>query len=382
MRELWSLQADARFLNHGSYGACPTAVLERQQEYRKQMESAPVPFMSKRLPELLDSSRVRLAEFLGAEPSHLVFVRNATEGVNAVLSSFPLGKSDEVLTTSFGYGACLKAGDRWCTGQGANLVRAPLPYPLRHPREVLSALKSGASPRTRLIFIDHVTSGTGLVFPLEEILEWAQSRNLPVLVDGAHAPGMLELDLEALARRGMTFYTGNLHKWCCSPKGAAFLWVHPEWASSVHPPVVSHGYGLKSERNQLWSEFDWTGTDDPTAWLCGPVAIDYLAGSLPGGWPEIRSGLAELLAEGAAVVDSVLKTGTEPPPSMRGLLWTIPLQGYPPDLSRTLWTQEKLDVFVHEGYPGGPLVLRLSAFLYNELSDYQRLADCLRRYNR
>ena len=344
----------------------------------RELESAPVPYITGRLPARLDDARKRVSAFLQGDPERLVFVRNATEGVNAVLSSFPLDTGDEILTTSFGYPACLKAAERWCKSRGASLVSAPLRFPIEHPGQVLDALKRAYSSRSKLLLIDHVTSGTGLVLPLEEILPWARSRNLPVLVDGAHAPGMLDLNLDELGVMGATFYTGNFHKWCCSPKGAAFLWVHPNWHLPVHPTVVSHGYGAEGDRPNLWSEFDWTGTDEHSAWLCAPEAIDFLGSLVPDGWQGIRKRNLDLLTEGAAVVDSVLKTGVKPHPRMQGMLWTFPLQGYPADLGRTLWETEQLDTFVNPCYLGGPPVLRLSAFLYNEIGDYEKLAGALK----
>ena len=377
-RRFWSLLPAARFLNHGSFGACPTLILERRQALERELESAPVPYITGRLPARLDDARKRVSAFLQGDPERLVFVRNATEGVNAVLSSFPLDTGDEILTTSFGYPACLKAAERWCKSRGASLVSAPLRFPIEHPGQVLDALKRAYSSRSKLLLIDHVTSGTGLVLPLEEILPWARSRNLPVLVDGAHAPGMLDLNLDELGVMGATFYTGNFHKWCCSPKGAAFLWVHPNWHLPVHPTVVSHGYGAEGDRPNLWSEFDWTGTDEHSAWLCAPEAIDFLGSLVPDGWQGIRKRNLDLLTEGAAVVDSVLKTGVKPHPRMQGMLWTFPLQGYPADLGRTLWETEQLDTFVNPCYLGGPPVLRLSAFLYNEIGDYEKLAGALK----
>jgi len=379
LRSHWSLDPDARFLNHGSFGACPTAIRHRQQALCQELESAPTPYMIGMLPERLDAARERVASFLKSDPRELAFVRNATEGVNAVLSSFPLQHGDEVLTTSFGYPACLKAARRWCESRGANLVAAPLEFPVRAPSEVLAALRKSHSARTKLLLIDHVTSGTGLVFPLEEILSWAKSKSLPTLVDGAHAPGMLELNLSELGQLGATFYTGNFHKWCCSPKGAAFLWVSPNWSEPVHPTVISHGFeGVESDRPKLWSEFDWTGTDDHSAWLCAPESIDYLEQLVEGGWSAIRQRNNELLREGVALVDSVLKTGVEPHRDMLGMLWALPFDGFSDNVRRLLWEQDKLDVFIAPHSMGGPSVLRLSAFLYNELDDYRRLAERLK----
>ncbi len=343
-----------------------------------ELESAPTPYMTGELSHRLDEARRQVGSFLNGDPQNLAFVRNATEGVNAVLSSFPLQHGDEVLTTSFGYPACLKAARRWCESRGATLVAAPLEFPVQDPSEVLAALRKSHSPRTKLLLIDHVTSGTGLVLPLEEIISWAKSKSLPTLVDGAHAPGMLHLNLAELGQIGATFYTGNFHKWCCSPKGAAFLWVNPSWSEPVHPTVISHGFRVEGDRPTLWSEFDWTGTDDHSAWLCAPESIAYLDQLVEGGWSGIRGHNSELLREGVAVVDSVLKTGVKPHPEMLGMLWALPFEGFPDDVRRLLWEQHKLDVFIAPHSMGGPSVLRLSAFLYNEIDDYRRLAEALK----
>lgn len=372
----WQLRQDGIFLNHGSFGACPVAVLNEQRRLREELESAPVPFMAQRLPGLLDAARDQLAIFLGAEPLNLVFVRNATEGVNTALASLdPGGK--ELLLTSYGYPACRKAVERWWLGRGGHLSRVELPFPPASSEAVAETIAAAVGPKTRVLLIDHVTSATGLVLPLGEILDRVARPDLQVIVDGAHAPGALPLSLEALGEAGVTFYTGNLHKWCCAPKGAAFLWINPQAASGVHPLVTSHGWNREDGRPRLWREFDWTGTDDPTAWLVAPFAIEWLASQSQGGWPEIRRRLKSLLMDGAAAVEEVVGKTAVP----EAMIQTMKSMRLPDGLAGEglrlkLWEEHRLDV--HLDLESGPPLLRISAFLYNRPSDYEALATALR----
>ena len=380
MREHWSLDPQAIFLNHGSYGACPQAVLDYQDELRWRLEGAPVPFILDQLPDLLAQARSTVARFLGAEATNLAFVRNATEGVNTVLASFAFQPGDEMLVTSFAYPACRKAAHYWCERSGARVVELALPFPVEDPGDIVEAVRKAVGKKTKLLMLDHITSGTGLILPLEELFQALSGfEELRILVDGAHAPGMVDLHLQEWAGLGLDYYTGNFHKWCCSPKGAGFLWVHPDREEGLHPLVISHGYGAAGPEPRLWREFAWTGTDDPTPWLCAPFAIEFLAGLFPGGWQDLRSRMAELLEEGVAIVKRALQTESITPLAMKGLFETlvIPDSLNSEDLARVLWRDHRIDAFVQAISPGGPVVLRLSAFLYNELEDYRALAAAL-----
>ena len=217
----WSLDPEIVFLNHGSFGACPTKVIETQNELRARMEAEPVRFYIRELPELLDTARSKLAAFLPADPDGLAFVTNATTGVNTALAAIPLDPGDEILVTDHGYNACRNAAEVAARRTGARLVEVPLAFPLTSADLLVEAVIRGLSLRTRVAIIDHVTSPTGLIFPIAELVSELGDRGVTVIVDGAHAPGMLDLDARR-DRRG-PYYTGNCHKWLCAPKGAAFL---------------------------------------------------------------------------------------------------------------------------------------------------------------
>ena len=219
---LWPLERGLAFLNHGSFGACPTEVLRHQSALRAEMEAEPVRFLSRELDDRLDAARTALAAFVGAAPEDLAFVTNATSGVNAVLRSLPLGPDDELLTTDHAYKACWNTLEFVAERARARVVVAPIPFPLSSPDEVVGAVLSRVTARTRLALLDHVTSPTALILPIERLIAELGRRGIDVLVDGAHAPGMLPLDLGAL---GAAYYSGNCHKWLCAPKGSAFLWV-------------------------------------------------------------------------------------------------------------------------------------------------------------
>ncbi len=379
----WSLDPEITFLNHGSYGACPRAVLEAQAVWRARLEAEPVRFFEEEYLPALDEARRRVARFVGADPEGLVFVPNATTGVNTVLRALPLGPGDELLTTDHVYPACRNALEETAQACGARLVVAELPLPITGPDDVLEALDRAASDRTRLLLVDHVTSPTAVVFPVARIVAEFRRRGVPVLVDGAHAPGMVDLDVTAL---GADFCTGNLHKWVCAPKGAGFLVLAPAWRERIRPLVISHGARTRpAGRSRLLAEFDWTGTFDPSAWLAAPAALDFLDRIVEGGVAEVRRRNRALARRARALVAARL--GVEPPcpDEMLGSMAALPLpparelpaDGEADPLHRALRARHGIEVPVFP-WPAPPRrLVRLSAQLYNRLEQYERLADAL-----
>jgi isopenicillin-N epimerase len=372
---LWPLDPTAHYLNHGSFGACPTSVLRAQAALRDELERDPVDFLAVRLPERLLRARTALAAFLGADPADLAFVPNATSGVNTVLRSLEFRQGDEILVTTHGYAACRNAAEYVAARTGARLVVAALPFPLAEPRELIEPVLAAVTPRTRLAVLDHVTSPTALVLPVAELVRALDARGVDTLVDGAHAPGMVPLDLGAL---GAAYYTGNAHKWLCAPKGAAFLHVRRDRQDGLRPLVISHGYGAGFQ-----AEFDWTGTVDPTPWLCIPEAIEYVGGLLPGGWREVMARNHALAVAARAVVLESLALAPPCPASLLGSIASIALPEprpgsaaaslAPPALGE--WFRARgIRTWLHHH----PLrVLRVSAQLYNSIDEYRLLARLL-----
>ena len=386
MRELWPLERGVIFLNHGSFGACPAEVLRQQAALRDEMEAAPVRFLSRELDDRLASARQALAAFVGADPDDLAFVANATGGVNAVLRSLRFSPGDELLTTDHAYNACRNALDFAAGRAGARVVVATIPFPLASPDEVVEAVLAHVTPRTRLALLDHITSPTGLVLPIERLVAALAGRGVEVLVDGAHAPGMVPLDLGAL---GAAYYSGNCHKWLCAPKGSAFLWVRRDRQPDIRPLTISHGASAaRPGRSRFRLEFDWTGTDDPTAWLAVPGAIEYLGSLLPGGWPELMARNRALALEARRLLCAATGTAPPCPEEMVGALASIILPDGPtteigwrrPDpLQRRLYDGWDIEVPVMS-WPAAPRrLVRISAQLYNAPADFERLAEALRR---
>ncbi|EAU63186.1 aminotransferase class V-fold PLP-dependent enzyme [Stigmatella aurantiaca] len=283
-RAHWSLDPDVHYLNHGAYGACPTAVLQVQSELRARLEAGPVRFFVRQYERLLDEARATLAAFLEAGAEDLAFVSNATSGVNAVLRSLRFSPSDELLTTDHEYNASRNALDWVASRTGAQVVTAKLPWPAPTPAAVVEAVLSRVTPRTRLFLVDHITSQTALVLPIRELVQALRERGVETLVDGAHGPGQVPLSLQAL---GAGYYTGNCHKWLCAPKGAAFLYVRKDLQADLKPLTVSHGHNSpRTDRSRYRLDFDWTGTDDPTPALCVPHALRFMEGCCPAAGPR------------------------------------------------------------------------------------------------
>jgi isopenicillin-N epimerase len=368
----WGLDPAVEYLNHGSFGACPTAVLAAQAALRAEMEREPFDFLKGTLSARLDAAREELAEFLGADAADLAFVPNATSGVNAVLRSLEFASSAEILVTSHTYAACRKTVDFVARRSGARVVIAALPFPCRDEESVIEAVLRAASARTRLALIDHVTSPTALILPLRRLVEALAARGIDTLVDGAHAPGMVPLGLSDL---GAAYYTGNAHKWLCAPKGAAFLHVRRDRQTGVHPNVISHGYTAG-----FHAEFDWTGTVDPTPWLCIPAALRHVGGLLPGGWPQVMRTNHELALRARDVLLDRLAVGAPAPDGMIGSMAAIPLPT--PADGTTCDTQALHDWLRARGveawlHPHPVPLVRLSAQLYNHLDQFRHLAVLL-----
>jgi len=373
----WALDPQVRYLNHGSFGACPRAVLEAQAALRREMEREPVDFLVGALPARLAAARQALARFLGAKDSDLVFVPNATTGVNAVLRSLEWRAGDELLLTNHTYPACRKAAEYITGRSGARVVIAELPFPLCDPQHAAEAVLEACSPHTRLALLDHVTSPSALVLPVETLVRTLESTGIQTLIDGAHAPGMVPLDLDSL---GASYYTGNAHKWLCAPKGAGFLHVRRDRQEAIHPTVISHGYP-----SGMQAEFDWPGTFDPTAWLSIPDALEFLGCLLPGGWPELMARNHALALAGRTRIAQILDI--EPPcsDSMIGAMASLRLPAPAPgSIAATLDEKGLHDWLRAQDVEGAlfaePLpLLRISAQLYNRLEDYEHLARLLRR---
>jgi isopenicillin-N epimerase len=372
----WCLDPSVVYLNHGSFGACPSAVLDAQAALRLEMEREPVDFLVAKLPARLNAARETLAAFLGASPLDLVFVTNATAGVNAVLRSLKLERGDELLLTNLTYAACRKTADFVALQTGARVVVAQLPFPCRNDEELIAPILSSVTPRTRVALLDHVTSPTALIFPLARLVAELRARGVDTLVDGAHAPGMLPL---ALSELGAAYYTGNAHKWLCAPKGAAFLHVRRDRHENLHPSAISHGYpaGFRAE-------FDWTGTFDPTPWLCIPESLRFMGAVLPGGWPQVMAANRSLALQARALLMESAGVEAPCPESMIGSMASLPLPrasaGSP---AHRLDYKGLHDWFRARGvetwlYAEPVPLLRVSAQLYNDLDQFKLLARLLK----
>jgi isopenicillin-N epimerase len=381
---LWTLDPSVEFLNHGSFGAAPRPVLETQAEWRARLERQPVQFFRELEPHL-DAARATLGAFVEADPDDLAFVSNATSGVNTVVRSLELQPGDELLTTDHAYNACRNTL-RLHEPRGVRVVVAEVPFPLRSPCQVVDAVLARATPRTRLALLDHVTSPTGLVFPVAELVRALGERGIDTLVDGAHAPGMVPLDLRTL---GAAYYTGNCHKWLCAPKGSAFLHVRRDRQDGMLPLTIGHGLNsTRTDRSRFRLLFDWTGTADPTPFLCIPAALQCLGSLLPGGWPELMRRNRALALSAQAILGEALGIELPAPSEMIGSLAAVPLpplahadvaaRPAPPDpLQRALLSRHRIEAPVMP-FPAPPArVLRVAAQVYNSEEQVRALAAAL-----
>jgi isopenicillin-N epimerase len=372
LRSEWLLRDDITFLNHGSFGALPKRVFEEQADWRRRIEAEPIEMIARRRIELLQVAKQKIADFVHADPNDFGFVTNATDGINAVLRSMRLRAGDELLTTSHVYNAVRKAMQYVSGGCGATYREVDVPLPVTSSDQIAERVLSGLSNRTRLLVIDHVTSPTALVFPIRRIIAECNARKIDVLVDGAHVPGMLPLDIPSL---GASYYTGNLHKWAASPKGTGILWVRKDRQADVHPLIVSHHYG-----EGFVAEFGWQGTRDLAAWLAAPAGLSFMAEL---GFDRIMSHNHAM----AAWVQRMLCKRWNAQPispvdgSLLGSMASIRLPGRLRELTESqglelnqrLYSEFKIEVpiMVWKGH----VLTRPCCQVYNTPGEYERLAD-------
>jgi isopenicillin-N epimerase len=379
----WPLDPAVTYLNHGTVGVAPRRVLAAQQTIRDEMERGPSQFLLRAVSNLAGGptgrpSRLReaaacVAAFVGAQQDDLVFVDNATTGVNAVLRSLPLDPGDEILITSHNYGAVARVAKFIARERQARVIPVSVPYPAFDRHALVDAVTAAMTSRTRVAVLDHITSESALIFPIAELAAACRARNVAVLVDGAHVPGVLPLDVQAL---GVDWYTANLHKWACAPRSSGFLWAHASRQAELHPPVIS--WGLDAG---FTAEFDWVGTRDPSPWLAAPEGIAYLRDLGPDAvWRHNH----DLAWRAARALTDRWRTTLGFDEASVGFMATVPL---PASLGGTsdaaarlrdaLLFDDRIEVQIHAAHD--QLWVRVSAQVYNEWDDIERLGEAVAR---
>lgn len=371
LRHLWALDDDMIFLNHGAYGATPRELFAAQDEWRARMEAQPVRFFMNDLPGLIRESATALAAFVDAPAMRTVLLENATSGINAVLRSLKFAPGDRIVTTDHVYNAVRNTMRFAAERSGATVIEAPVALPLRDSADIVRAVEAAIDERTKLVVIDHIASPSALRFPVRDVVRLCRSYAIPVLVDGAHAPGHIDL---SVADIDADWYVGNAHKWLCAPKGLAFLTAR-ESAAEIHPTTISHAYG-----QGFAAEFGKIGTRDPSSWLCAGAAIDFhrrLGGS------QLRHRNASLAKAASLRLADELGTDLAGPPAEFDAMVSIRLPGdfaataeNAAEIRNRLWDDHRVEALVVA--LAGSLWLRLSAHAYNDEEDFTPLPAMLR----
>lgn len=387
----WRLDRNLVFLNFGSYGGCPDDVLAAHDDYRARVERDPVRFFKVDLERLLDGVREKVAPFVGCRPQDLAPIRNATIALATIFFATPFREDDEVVTNNHEYSSGTNELARLAARTGLRVVTAEIPFPITDPAQAADAIIGAITPRTRLVVMSHVTSCTSLVMPVERVIAECHARGIDILIDGAHAPGQIDLNIEKL---NPTYYVGSFHKWMCAPKGTGFLWVRPDRQAAVRSAMLSsRASKVRSDRPLFLRDFDYMGTDDYTGMLCVPHAIEAMAKMIPGGWEEIRRRNRSLVLEAREAVCAMAGLRPACPDSMVGSMVSLPLPEADASLSgrTTLYDDPLQDALLErhrvqvpiwrlgEGTPANPgvRIIRLSAQLYNSIEQYRYLGEAL-----
>jgi isopenicillin-N epimerase len=379
----WPLDPSVTYLNHGTVGVAPRRVLAAQQAIRDAIERQPSRYLLREAsslvgvpagrPSLVRQAAAAVAAFVGARGDDLVFVDNATTGVNAVMRSLSLGAGDEVIVTDHNYGATARVAAFAARERQAHLRVVKVPYPAFDPRAFVDAVAAAITPRTRIAVLDHITSESALIFPLAELTAVCRAGGVRILVDGAHAPGVLPLDIPAL---GVDWYTANLHKWACAPRSCGFLWSHSSHQPTLHPPVISWGLDLG-----FTAEFDWVGTRDLSPWLAAPEGIAFLRDL---GWDDVRRYNHDLVWRAAQSLTKRWGTTFEVDERHVGFMATLPLPSplgrQPEDAARlrdALLFEDGIEIQVHAAHDR--LWARISVQVYNAWEDIEELGEAVSR---
>ncbi len=389
-RSPWHLDPEVSFLNHGSFGACPTPVLEAQRAWRDRLEAEPVRFFDRELEPLLDAVRAEVAEFLNGEADGIAFVPNATTGVSTVLASLRFNPGDELLAGDHEYNATLNALRAAADRDGARVVLCHIPFPVHDSAQAVEAYLEAVTPKTRFALVSQVTSPTALILPVAALVRELDRHGVNTLVDGAHAPGMVPVDLDGI---GAAWWTGNGHKWLCGPKGAAMLHVRADMRAEMRPLVVSHGFNDdRADRPRYRRLFDWPGTTDFSPYLALPAAIRFVGGLHPDGWPGLMADNAALARAGRDRICATLGIQPPAPDAMLGSMAAIPLPGLAATREATrrlhdqLFDEERIEAPVfpfpvpaalEPGAAPTCAILRISAQRYNQPGEYAALATAL-----
>ena len=379
---LWNLDESMLYLNHGSFGAATVATRERKQAIQDQIESQPGRFFLRELFGLMVEAREAIGSLVGAAAKDIALMPNATAAVNTVLRSLTFEPGDEIIVTSHGYNACNNAAyfvaERW----GATVVNVDIPFPIEGPHVVTERVLAAVSPKTRLALIDHITSPTALIYPVATLVQELEAKDIPVLIDGAHAPGMLSLNLERL---GASYYTGNCHKWLCTPKGSAFLHVREDRQPPIRPLSISHGASDPTEKQSMFrNEFDWLGTHDPSAVLSVPVGIKTLASCFDNGIDGVMAHNHTLVMEMREKFCQALEIEPPCPRSMIGSIASLPInldalsspEGTDP-IQNLLFEKYNIEAYIAAPPRNPTRALRLSAQLYKHPSQFETFLEAL-----
>lgn len=376
LRELFLLDPEVTFLNHGSFGATPKPVYEEYQRWQRELERQPVEFLDRLFSERMAASRAALADYLGTRRDNLVYVTNATVGVNIVARSLDLGPGDEVLATNHEYGACDRTWTFLSKKESFTYIRQPVTLPIKNENDFVEQLWHSVTQRTKVIFLSHITSPTAIIFPVAEVCRRAREQDIITVVDGAHAPGQISLNIEEI---GADFYAGNLHKWLCAPKGAGFLYARPEVQNLLEPLVVSWGYEAEKPGPSKFVDYhEWCGTRDIAAFLSVPAAIQFQEEH---DWESVRAACHEKVIDvetGISELTGLLSVYSDESWFVQMASVQLPVRTDIGALKEYLYDEHRIEVPLMEW--SGYKLIRISVQGYNTMKDIDALIKPLKRW--
>lgn len=375
IKKEWLLDEDITFLNNGSFGSVPKIILEEYEKLNRQIEKEPIEFFLRQYFPMIRESAKKLSDFVGVSSKDLVFVENATAGINTILNSIApiLNKDDEIIFTNYVYPAIKNAIYYICKKTGSLAREIFIPYPIENDKIIFNSIEEGLSRKTKIAVIDHIASSTSVILPIKDIVKLCKANGTLILIDGAHSPGMIDLNINELSP---DFYVGNCHKWLYTPKGTALLYCRKELQELLHPLVISLDYG-----KGFTNEFDWVGTRNPSSWLSVPKALEFYNGI---GKQEIQSYIHNLSIEASELIIKELNINMNLNRKLHGAMVSFPIENEkfsnrtnPNELRNLIYDKYKIEVPFFNF--NGKILFRISSQIYNELYDYEKLIYPLKR---